>query len=116
MKFICVFIFVYFNILLDDLIKNLTDTDVQKNLLSLATTLAELQEQNRSIQPKINEIDKRGIGVMRERDQILLENSRISASKTKLESLCRELHRHNQQMRVMHCHQLLIFVFSYGLF
>jgi hypothetical protein len=37
---------------------------------------------------------------MRERDQILLENSRITAAKTKLESLCRELHKHNQQIRV----------------
>lgn len=38
--------------------------------------------------------------VMRERDQALSENSRIIAVKTKLESLCRELHRHNQQIRV----------------
>jgi len=36
---------------------------------------------------------------MRERDQVLLENGRIVAAKAKLESLCRELHRHNQQIR-----------------
>lgn len=37
---------------------------------------------------------------MRERDQALLENGRIAAAKAKLESLCRELHRHSQQIRV----------------
>lgn len=74
--------------------------DPQKNLLALATQLAELQEQSRLSQWKISDIEKRSNTHMRERDQILLENSRISASKTKLESLCRELHQHNQQIRV----------------
>lgn len=80
--------------------KNLTDPDPQKNLLVLATKLAELQEQNRLTQSKTNEIEKRSAVLMRERDQVLLENSRITAAKTKLESLCRELHKHNQQIRV----------------
>jgi len=85
---------------LENLVKNLTDPDPQKNLLVLATKLAELQEQNRLSQSKINEIEKRSAVLMRERDQVLLENSRITAAKTKLESLCRELHKHNQQIRV----------------
>jgi hypothetical protein len=80
--------------------KSLADGDSQKNLLTLATKLAELQEQNRLTQSKINEIEKRSTVLMRERDQVLLENSRVLAAKTKLESLCRELHRHNQQIRV----------------
>ncbi len=80
--------------------KNLTDPDPQKNLLTLATKLAELQEQNRLTQSKTTELEKRSIVLMRERDQVLLENGRISAAKVKLESLCRELHRHNQQIRV----------------
>ncbi len=84
----------------ENLVKNLTDPDPQKNLLVLATKLAELQEQNRLSQSKINEIEKRSAVLMRERDQVLLENSRITAAKTKLESLCRELHKHNQQIRV----------------
>ena len=46
---------------------------------------------------------------MRERDQVLLENGRIVAAKTKLESLCRELHRHNQQIRVSHFENLFLF-------
>lgn len=80
--------------------KTLTDADPQKNLLTLATKLVELQEQTRFNHSKINEMEKRSATLMRERDQILLENSRITAAKTKLESLCRELHRHNQQIRV----------------
>jgi len=80
--------------------KSLFDGDSQKNLLTLATKLAELQEQNRLTQSKINEIEKRSTVLMRERDQVLLENIRVSAAKTKLEGLCRELHRHNQQIRV----------------
>ncbi|CAF3416033.1 unnamed protein product [Rotaria socialis] len=82
-----------------NLMKTLSDADPQKNVLLLATKLAELQEQNRLTLAKINESDKRSIGLSRERDQILLENSRTSAAKTKLESLCRELHKHNQQIR-----------------
>lgn len=76
------------------------EDDPQKNLLALATQLAELQEQTRLSQWKISDIEKRSNTYMRERDQILLENSRASAAKTKLESLCRELHQHNQQIRV----------------
>lgn len=88
------------NFVLENLMKSLTNPDPQKNLLTLATKLVELQEQSRSNHSKINEIEKRSTGLMRERDQVLLENSRVTAAKTKLESLCRELHRHNQQIRV----------------
>lgn len=77
----------------------MTDPDPQKNLLSLATKIAELQEQNRAFQSKISEVEKRSALISRERDQALLETGRITAAKTKLESLCRELHRHNQQIR-----------------
>ena len=77
--------------------------------MSLATKIAELQEQNRLAQSKIAELDKRAAVNMRERDQVLLENGRIVASKTKLESLCRELHRHNQQIRVSLDPSLLFF-------
>ena len=80
--------------------KSLTDSDQQKNLLTLATKLAELQEQGRTSQSKITELEKRTAVLMRERDQVLMENSRVTAAKTKLESLCRELHKHNQQIRV----------------
>ncbi|CAF1191047.1 unnamed protein product [Adineta ricciae] len=82
-----------------NLLKTLTDEDPQKNLSALATKLAELQEQNRSIQSKIHDFEKKSVVLMRERDQVLMENGRISASKSKLESLCRELHQHNQQIR-----------------
>ncbi|CAF4027219.1 unnamed protein product [Rotaria sp. Silwood2] len=83
----------------NNLLEMLTDQDPQKNLLALATKLVELQEQNRLTHVKINELEKRSTFLIRERDQILIENSRASAAKSKLESLCRELHRHNQQIR-----------------
>lgn len=88
------------DVLVENIMKNLNDPDQQKNLLTLATKIAELQEQNRLIQAKTNEIEKRSTIYMRERDQALLENGRSVAAKAKLESLCRELHRHNQQIRV----------------
>jgi hypothetical protein len=50
---------------------------------------------------------------MRERDQVLLENGRIVAAKAKLESLCRELHRHNQQIRVSYFENLFLFLMIY---
>ncbi|CAF3662591.1 unnamed protein product [Rotaria sp. Silwood1] len=82
-----------------NIVKSLTDSDPQKNLLTLATKIAELQEQQRLTQAKANESEKRLTIFMRERDQALLENGRIVAAKAKLESLCRELHRHSQQIR-----------------
>ncbi|CAF2666997.1 unnamed protein product [Rotaria sp. Silwood2] len=82
-----------------NIVKSLTDPDPQKNLLTLATKIAELQEQQRLTQAKANESEKRLTILMRERDQALLENGRIVAAKAKLESLCRELHRHSQQIR-----------------
>ena len=81
--------------------KGLTDSDTEKNLLTLATKVAELQEQQRTLLTKSNELEKRTTTYTRERDHISLENSRIIAAKTKLESLCRELHKHNQQIRVI---------------
>ncbi|CAF3544045.1 unnamed protein product [Rotaria sordida] len=82
-----------------NIVKSLTDSDPQKNLLTLATKIAEFQEQQRLTQAKANESEKRLTILMRERDQALLENGRIVAAKAKLESLCRELHRHSQQIR-----------------
>ncbi|CAF3797871.1 unnamed protein product, partial [Rotaria magnacalcarata] len=82
-----------------NIVKGLTDPDPQKNLLTLATKIAELQEQQRLTQTKANESEKRFTILVRERDQALLENGRIVAAKAKLESLCRELHRHSQQIR-----------------
>ncbi|CAF5190579.1 unnamed protein product, partial [Rotaria sp. Silwood1] len=61
----------------------LNDQDPQKNLLTLATKLVELQEQNRLTQTKINDLEKRSTLLIRERDQILLENSRTFAAKSK---------------------------------
>ena len=86
--------------LVETIIQGLNAPHPQNNLQTLATKIAELQEQNRVIQVKTNELEKRSTSFMRERDQALLENGRITASKSKLESLCRELHRHNQQIRV----------------
>ncbi|CAF1354559.1 unnamed protein product [Adineta steineri] len=82
-----------------NLLKSLTDPDPQKNLLNLAVKVAEYQEQSRTTQTKIHELEKKTAVLMRERDQVLLENGRVSAAKAKLESLCRELHQHNQQIR-----------------
>lgn len=84
----------------ENLLKTLSDPDPQKNLLALATKVAEMQEQNRSTQSKIHELEKKSAVLVRERDTVLLENGRITGSKAKLESLCRELHQHNQQIRV----------------
>lgn len=93
--------------------KNLNDPDHQKNLMTLATKIAELQEQNRVTQVKTADLEKRSTNIMRERDQALLENGRITAAKSKLESLCRELHRHNQEIRVRHSSQFVIYFHSF---
>ncbi len=82
--------------------------------MTLATKIAELQEQNRLGQVKTTELEKRTTVLMREREQVLLENGRIVAAKAKLESLCRELHRHNQQIRVsLSLKYLTIYSFSF---
>ena len=42
----------------ENIVKNLTDLDPQKNFLILATKIAELQEQHRLTQTKTNELEK----------------------------------------------------------
>jgi DNA-binding Xre family transcriptional regulator len=74
----------------------------------LALKLAEYQEHIHLAQVKINETEKRSIVFMRERDLAMLEHGRTLAAKSKLENLCRELHRNIQLIRVNNLPSLLL--------
>ncbi|NXD25325.1 TXLNB protein, partial [Spelaeornis formosus] len=60
---------------------------------------AELLEEHRAEQKKLKYLQKRQAQITKERDQLQSEHSRAILARSKLESLCRELQRHNKNLK-----------------
>ncbi|XP_066471289.1 beta-taxilin [Tiliqua scincoides] len=60
---------------------------------------AELLEEHRTEQKKLKYLQKRQAQIMKEKDQLQSEHSRAILARSKLESLCRELQRHNKTLK-----------------
>ncbi|XP_003404035.1 beta-taxilin [Loxodonta africana] len=60
---------------------------------------AELLEEHRTEQKKLKLLQKKQIQVQKEKDQLQSEHSRAILARSKLESLCRELQRHNKTLK-----------------
>ncbi|XP_069708106.1 beta-taxilin [Phaenicophaeus curvirostris] len=60
---------------------------------------AELLEEHRSEQKKLKYLQKRQAQITKEKDQLQSEHSRAILARSKLESLCRELQRHNKNLK-----------------
>lgn len=75
-----------------------------KHISSLTGTFlcASLQlEEHRSDQKQMKVLQKKLLQVMKEKDQLQSEHSRAVLARSKLESLCRELQRHNKTLKVL---------------
>lgn len=57
-------------------------------------------EEHRSDQKQLKVLQKKLLQVMKEKDQLQSEHSRAVLARSKLESLCRELQRHNKTLKV----------------
>lgn len=57
-------------------------------------------EEHRAEQKKLKYLQKRQAQITKEKDQLQSEHSRAILARSKLESLCRELQRHNKNLKV----------------
>ncbi|XP_032130500.1 beta-taxilin isoform X1 [Sapajus apella] len=60
---------------------------------------AELLDEHRTEQKKLKLLQKKQIQIQKEKDQLQGEHSRAILARSKLESLCRELQRHNKTLK-----------------
>ncbi|XP_005389316.1 PREDICTED: beta-taxilin [Chinchilla lanigera] len=60
---------------------------------------AELLDEHRTEQKKLKLLQKKQVQVQKEKDQLQSEHSRAILARSKLESLCRELQRHNKTLK-----------------
>ncbi|XP_065536786.1 beta-taxilin [Lathamus discolor] len=60
---------------------------------------AELLEEHRAEQKKLKYLQKRQAQITKEKDHLQSEHSRAILARSKLESLCRELQRHNKNLK-----------------
>lgn len=71
----------------------------EKKLDTLIKKHAELLEEHRSDQKQLKMLQKKFLQVLKEKDQLQGEHSRAVLARSKLESLCRELQRHNKTLK-----------------
>jgi len=64
------------------------------------TSVIDLLDENRQTASSSKTMTKRLAQLSRERDSLQSENSKLILAKSKLESLCRELQRHNKVIKV----------------
>ncbi|KAB1275702.1 Beta-taxilin [Camelus dromedarius] len=60
---------------------------------------AELLDEHRTEQKKLKLLQKKQVQIQKEKDQLQSEHSRAVLARSKLESLCRELQRHNKTLK-----------------
>uniref|UniRef100_A0A8C3S5S3 Beta-taxilin n=1 Tax=Chelydra serpentina TaxID=8475 RepID=A0A8C3S5S3_CHESE len=72
----------------------------EEKLDMLFRKYAEMLEEHRAEQKKLKYLQKRQAQIIKEKDQLQSEHSRAILARSKLESLCRELQRHNKTLKV----------------
>ncbi|NXN95454.1 TXLNB protein, partial [Rhinopomastus cyanomelas] len=71
----------------------------EEKLDMLFKKYAELLEEHRAEQKKLKYLQKRQAQITKEKDQLQSDHSRAILARSKLESLCRELQRHNKNLK-----------------
>ncbi|XP_015713898.1 beta-taxilin [Coturnix japonica] len=74
-------------------------TTPEEKLDLLFKKYAELLEEHRAEQKQLKYLQKRQAQITKEKDQLQSEHSRAILARSKLESLCRELQRHNKTLK-----------------
>ncbi|XP_008563712.1 PREDICTED: beta-taxilin [Galeopterus variegatus] len=82
------------------LMQNLSKLQTPEEKLDfLFKKYAELVDEHRTEQKKLKLLQKKQIQIQKEKDQLQSEHSRAILARSKLESLCRELQRHNKTLK-----------------
>ncbi|XP_067848778.1 gamma-taxilin-like isoform X2 [Heptranchias perlo] len=76
-----------------------TLTTPEEKLAALCKKYADLLEENRSVQKQIKLLQKKQTQVVKEKVHLQSEHSKAILARSKLESLCRELQRHNKTLK-----------------
>ncbi|XP_008820355.1 beta-taxilin [Nannospalax galili] len=84
------------NLLMQNLSKLQTP---EEKLDCLFKKYAELLDEHRTEQKKLKLLQKKQAQIQKEKDQLQSEHSRAILARSKLESLCRELQRHNKTLK-----------------
>ncbi|XP_053566634.1 beta-taxilin [Bombina bombina] len=71
----------------------------EEKLEALAKKYAEMIEEHRAEQKLLKQLQKRQTQLIKEKDQLQGEHSKAILARSKLESLCRELQRHNKSLK-----------------
>ncbi|XP_028256025.1 alpha-taxilin isoform X2 [Parambassis ranga] len=71
----------------------------EEKLTGLCKKYAELLEENRNTQKQMRSLQKKQSQLVQEKDNLRNEHSKAILARSKLESLCRELQRHNRTLK-----------------
>lgn len=71
---------------------------MQRNLIRSHSQL----EESRNMQKQVKVLQKKQTHVLKEKIHLQSEHSKAILARSKLESLCRELQRHNKNLKVNH--------------
>ncbi|XP_054251473.1 alpha-taxilin [Indicator indicator] len=71
----------------------------EEKLAALCKKYAELLEEHRNSQKQMRILQKKQSQLVQEKDQLQSEHSKAILARSKLESLCRELQRHNRSLK-----------------
>ena len=71
----------------------------EKKMEALARKYVQLAADQKSTEQKLEEFTTRHTKIAKEKDHLQGEHNKILMTKSKLESLCRELQKHNKQIK-----------------
>ncbi|XP_078514224.1 gamma-taxilin [Lissotriton helveticus] len=71
----------------------------EEKLAALCKKYADLLEESRNVQKQMKILQKKQAQIMKEKVHLQSENSKAILARSKLESLCRELQRHNKTLK-----------------
>ncbi|KAK7866043.1 hypothetical protein R5R35_008555 [Gryllus longicercus] len=85
---------------IDQVLKALNSLDsTEEKLAAMCKKYAEIIDENRKLQVSLKQAEKRIIFVQREKESLQAEHSKAVLTRSRLESLCRELQRQNKAVK-----------------
>ena len=71
----------------------------EEKLAAICKKYADIVDENRKLQIQIKQGEKKALSIQREKDQLQTEHSKAILTRSRLESLCRELQKQNKQIK-----------------
>lgn len=84
---------------LEHVIKSLNNLSIEDRFTAMCKKYSEMVDENRKLQAHVKICDKKVIALQREKEQLQNEQSKAVLTRSRLESLCRELQRQNKAIK-----------------